>query len=736
MAGYNNSITDINSKVGIGTGQTEPGEKLEIDGNIRIHNSSNAPYIDFTESGTVTDSKARITMDQIDTDNGTLIFGTENAGTLFDQMKLTQAGSLLFSDDAASFNTTLAKVNMVPASNSVYQQWSYSPSNDNFSLVLRQEVTSGNVRYVFDQTNVGTAYPSVLAFNQGNVGIGTYDPASILHVEGGSSTTNLIASSGNGFLRIADSATSATRKEFTILLDNTNNRVDMQAIQQGVAARNITLNASGGNVGIGTDDPAARLEVSTTGFDVGKFTGNTDDGAGYVAAVVEIESNENGRGRGVYLTHRDSTDTTDSEWYSGTPYTGTGYTIGNAAYGTSVNSDTGPAVLAQSRFFIQKDGKVGIGTTSPGEKLDVAGNIELSTGGYIYGDGNAYLRLSNAAGALLGYGAGYIALGPSFTYNNASGELFRIQNSNGNVGIGTTSPRYQLDLAEAQNSSQADYIALGVNNGNPAGTGTALGSGLIWKANFTGYTKRSAGIVQIAQGSFFRSALAFYTNGTANTTTDWSERMRIDMDGNVGIGVTGPQSKLQVAGGIQMADDDVDAVAAKAGTMRYRTATNEAVPVTGTELIINGDFVTDSDWTKGVGWTISGGTANGNFTSNPIYQTVSGFTAGNKYRVRFEVTAVTSGYVRVYAYVGASGTFTNVFNSPSLTTGVYEATFEFGGTNKILRFYGSSGGTTFTGSIDNISVLEVTEEDASYADMCMQTGASTYEWVNIVRNTY
>ena len=43
---------------------------------------------------------------------------------------------------------------------------------------------------------------------------------------------------------------------------------------------------------------------------------------------------------------------------------------------------------------------------------------------------------------------------------------------------------------------------------------------------------------------------------------------------------------------------------------------------------------------------------------------------------------------------------------------------------------------TFIGSIDNVSVIEVTAEDASYADMCMQTGASTYEWVNIVRNTY
>ena len=39
-------------------------------------------------------------------------------------------------------------------------------------------------------------------------------------------------------------------------------------------------------------------------------------------------------------------------------------------------------------------------------------------------------------------------------------------------------------------------------------------------------------------------------------------------------------------------------------------------------------------------------------------------------------------------------------------------------------------------TLKEVSVIEVTAEDASYADMCMQTGASTYEWVNIVRNTY
>ena len=54
-----------------------------------------------------------------------------------------------------------------------------------------------------------------------------------------------------------------------------------------------------------------------------------------------------------------------------------------------------------------------------------------------------------------------------------------------------------------------------------------------------------------------------------------------------------PQSKLQVAGGIQMAGDTAAASADKVGTMRYRTGT-EYVEVNGAELVTNGDFATDT----------------------------------------------------------------------------------------------------------------------------------------------
>ena len=169
-------------------------------GNLIIHDTSNAPYIDFVESGATSDSKARITMDQIDTDNASLLFATENAGTLYNQVKITQTGNLLLSNDAAAFNTSNAKLNIQPASSGVYTQWNYSNTNETFALKLKETVTSGNVRYVFEQNNNGTTYSNALVFNEGKIGIGTQDPRArgleIFRAAGLSSTPQLIIATG------------------------------------------------------------------------------------------------------------------------------------------------------------------------------------------------------------------------------------------------------------------------------------------------------------------------------------------------------------------------------------------------------------------------------------------------------------------------------------------------------------------------------------------------------------
>ena len=295
----------------------------------------------------------------------------------------------------------------------------------------------------------------------------------------------------------------------------------------------------------------------------------------------------------------------------------------------------------------------------------------------------------------------------------------------GNVGIGTTSPAGTLSV---ENTGTAGVPVLDIIN---TSTSTFNHSAEVMTPNMT--TGQNNIFVIGRVGSTKNSGYIGYKySGTAGSNANvltfghWGSDnlMNIDGLGNVGIGTTTPKSKLQVAGGIQMAGDTDAAAATKVGTMRYRTGT-EYVDVTGAELVINGSFATDANWNKNSNWTISGGTANADGTSNnDINQADNLPTAGSVYRVIFEITARTQGQVRII-YGGATTDFLSA-------VGRYEYILTATSTDRVRAQCQNS----FIGSIDNLSIVEVTAEDASYADMCMQTGSSTYEWVNIVRNTY
>ena len=120
------------------------------------------------------------------------------------------------------------------------------------------------------------------------------------------------------------------------------------------------------------------------------------------------------------------------------------------------------------------------------------------------------------------------------------------------------------------------------------------------------------------------------------------------------------------------------------------------------ELVINGDFATDGNWVKGSGWTISGGSANGSNTTGDLYQE-NVVEVGKKYKVTYTISNYVSGSVRVElsnnAYAGiersANGTYTETILSGS-TTVLFDAR------------------TSFTGSIDNVSVKEVTDADFEF----------------------
>ena len=114
----------------------------------------------------------------------------------------------------------------------------------------------------------------------------------------------------------------------------------------------------------------------------------------------------------------------------------------------------------------------------------------------------------------------------------------------------------------------------------------------------------------------------------------------------------------------------------------------------GSELITNGDFATDGSWVKGTGWTISGGSANGSSTTGDLYQE-NVVAVGKKYKVTYTISNYVSGSVRVEL---PSNAYAGIERSAN---GTYTETILSGGT--IVLF---DARTSFTGSIDNVSVKE------------------------------
>jgi hypothetical protein len=158
-------------------------------------------------------------------------------------------------------------------------------------------------------------------------------------------------------------------------------------------------------------------------------------------------------------------------------------------------------------------GNVGIGTTSPSQVLEVVGNIKLGDGG----QRNIIGALNNSLGIYASPNANTEGIIFS-TDNGTTAEMF-IQDG-GNVGIGTTSPVVKLQV-----------------------DGTITSTGVL-----TAYTSvPSINIGHNGDSAF----IAATSGGGANTPISFSvgnnnEKMRITTAGNVGIGTTAPNAKLNI----------------------------------------------------------------------------------------------------------------------------------------------------------------------------------------------
>ena len=120
--------------------------------------------------------------------------------------------------------------------------------------------------------------------------------------------------------------------------------------------------------------------------------------------------------------------------------------------------------------------------------------------------------------------------------------------------------------------------------------------------------------------------------------------------------------------------------------------------VTDTELVVNGDFATDSDWTLGTGITISNGKAN--FTGNAnTFLTQSGVvSSGKTYKATFTVSNYVSGAIDIN--LGGSTRQGNVS-----ANGTY--TFNISVSSGNILYFQEDFSNGFVGSITNVSVKEI-----------------------------
>jgi len=118
-------------------------------------------------------------------------------------------------------------------------------------------------------------------------------------------------------------------------------------------------------------------------------------------------------------------------------------------------------------------------------------------------------------------------------------------------------------------------------------------------------------------------------------------------------------------------------------------------PNLGSNLVVNGTFAADTDWTKGTGWTIAAGVATATAATSLLTATVPPLTVGVWYRSTFTVSGYVGGSFQLV--VGAVG---NVLRSAN---GTYTETQRATATSLNVNAL-----TSATGSVDGVTAAPLT----------------------------
>ena len=385
-----------------------------------------------------------------------------------------------------------------------------------------------------------------------------------LVIENGELAVNLSASSITGTLAVSDGGTGLTGYNAGDLLYYSSGST-LTNLGIGQAGEVLTVSgglpswqAAGGsslwsqssssiyyltsNVGIGTSSPSAPLEIECL-----NVTNNyqTDNG-------LRVKQSSSSYPATISVQSASSTE----DAYISFQYDSLGiygWSFGMDSYDTAgyrkLKWSPTPHNLGSPKMTLIETGKLGIGTENPAYDLDVAGDINFTgtlyqngsafSGGGFTGDIADYITHTGNSTAKFGFPSDNV-----FVVYTDNSERFRIR-SDGNVGIGTSSPSapLQIECADNNNSNNGLYV---------------YQSSSLYPARLT-----------INVNATDRDAFMTFTNSTSNwsyglDTSDsgklkWSTdlnylttntKMTLDNTGNLGIGTENPAYDLDVAGDI------------------------------------------------------------------------------------------------------------------------------------------------------------------------------------------